>query len=280
MSRGNRKDPIFDNDEDRRMFLSALEESVRRYDVRCYSQCLMDNHYHLAIETPRANLAEAMRYVNGVYTQRSNRRHSRTGHVFEGPFKSIVVGDQSYLRRLCRYIARNPVVARKVQDPAAWPWSSYSATAGLCEPPPYLYLDWLGPVFGTSSHSEAQRRYRLYVNDETLSDELDDEAVFLGDTSLESQARESLANRFEVLPLPRAYRALARPTLEQLFAGANRLRNRRGDVIQRAHVGFGYRLAEIAIFLKIHPSTASLILRQLEKRNLSGEKATAVARFS
>lgn len=271
MSRGNRKGPIFQDNEDRRRFLSILETTVARYGVRCYAQCLMDTHYHLAIDTPRANLSAALGYLNGVYTQTSNRRHSWTGHVFEGRFNSIVVGDQSYLRRLCRYIALNPVVARKVQDPAAWPWSSYAATAELCEPPAYLYLDWLGPVFGTTSHSEAQRRYRLYINDDTQSDSLDDRAVFVGDSSLESKARGALAGRFEIQPLPRAYRALARPTLDQLFAGANRLRTRRGAVIERAHVEFGYRLAEIAYFLKIHPSTASLILRQREGEQQSAK---------
>jgi hypothetical protein len=228
----------------------------------------MDTHYHLALETPRANISDAMRYLNGVYTQMSNRRHSWTGHFFEGPFTSIVVGDQHYLRRLVRYIALNPVVARKVQDPAAWSWSSYSATAGLCDPPGYLYLDWLGPVFGTTSHSEAQRRYRLYVNDDTRSDALDERAVFLGDPSFESKARGALTDRFEIQSLPRTYRALARPTLDQLFAGANRQRANRGAVIERAHVEFGYRLAEIATFLEIHPSTASLIVRQRERARL------------
>jgi REP-associated tyrosine transposase len=110
MSRGNRKGPIFDDVEDRRTFLDVLDQTVRRYDVRCYAFCLMDNHYHAALETPRGNLSDAMKYLNGVYTQSSNRRHVRTGHVFEGRFNSIVVGDQAYLRRLGRYIALNPVV--------------------------------------------------------------------------------------------------------------------------------------------------------------------------
>lgn len=161
MSRGNRKGRIFEDDEDRRRFLADLEQMVRRYEVRCYGDCQMDNHYHLAIETPRENLSDAIGYLNGVYTQASNRRHSRTGHLYEARFNSIVVGDQTYLRRLVRYFALNPVVAGRVQDPAAWPWSSYAATAGLCDPPPYLYLDWIDSVFGTTSRSEAQRRYRL-----------------------------------------------------------------------------------------------------------------------
>lgn len=264
MSRGNRKGPIFDDTEDRHNFLAVLDRTVNRYDVRCYAFCLMNNHYHAALETPRGNLSDAMKYLNGVYTQAWNRRHARTGHVFEGRFNSIVVGDEDYLRRLGRYLALNPVVARFVQDPAAWPWSSYGPTAGLCEPPQFLYVDWIDSVFGSASRSEAQRRYRLFVNDDTRSDALDPRAVILGDRTLEASARDALTSQLEIRPLPRAYRALARPTLDQVFTGANRLRARRGLAIERAHVEFGYRLAEIATFLKIHPSTASLIVRRRE----------------
>lgn len=111
--------------------------------------------------------------------------------------------------------------------------------------------------------------YRLYVNDDTISDAQDLRAMVFGDASTEAGARNSIIENFEIRPLPRAYRALARPTLDQLFAGANRLRGRRGAVIERAHVEFGYRLAEIATYLKIHPSTVSLILRQLERKRQS-----------
>lgn len=266
MSRGNRKGLVFEDTDDRRNFLAILDLAVHRYDLRCYAYCLMDNHYHAVIETPRGNLSAAMKQLNGDYTKASNRRHRRTGHVFEGRFTSIVVGDQPYLRRLARYLALNPVVARLVQDPAAWPWSSYRATAGLCEPPGYLYVDWIDSVFGTSSHAEAQSRYRLFVNDDTHFEALDFRAVAGGDLSLEASARDSLSTRFELRQLPRAYRALARPTLAQIFAGPNRLRSRRGGAIERAHVDFGYRLAEIALFLQIHPSTASLILRRHEMK--------------
>jgi REP element-mobilizing transposase RayT len=69
----------------------------------------MDNHYHLLIETPRGNLSAGMRQLNGIYTQRFNRRHGRVGHVFQGRFKAIVVERESYLLELCRYVVLNPV---------------------------------------------------------------------------------------------------------------------------------------------------------------------------
>lgn len=91
----------------------------------------MPNHYHLVLDTPRGNLSDSMRHIYGVYTQTSNRLHQRTGHVFEGRFKSFVVQRESYLRPVVRYVVLNPVRARLVADVAAWRWSSYRATAPL-----------------------------------------------------------------------------------------------------------------------------------------------------
>ena len=77
-----------------------------------------------------------MRQLNGVYTQRFNRRHERVGHVFQGRYKAIIVQEEPYLLELARYVVLNPVRVRRVRTPDQWPWSSYRATAGLCETPP------------------------------------------------------------------------------------------------------------------------------------------------
>ena len=116
MSRGNRKSPIFADDDDRHQFIARLAEATVRYGIRCYALCLMNNHYHIVCDSPRGNLSDPMRYLNGVYTQDSNRRHQRTGHVFEGRFRSIVVQRESYLRRVVRYVVVNPVRAGIVAD--------------------------------------------------------------------------------------------------------------------------------------------------------------------
>ena len=83
-SRGNARLPIFDSDKDRRSFLNILEEVVKRFNWFCHAFCLMDNHYHLLIETIDGNLSLGMRHLNGVYTQRFNRRNNRVGHIFQG----------------------------------------------------------------------------------------------------------------------------------------------------------------------------------------------------
>src|SRR5713226_7729566 len=129
-SRGNDRRPIFEDDDDRARFLIVLASVVARYHVLCHAYCLMDNHCHLLLETPEANLSRAMRQLNGVYSQAFNRRHRRPGHVLEGRFHAQVVDKDVYLRTVCRYIVLNTVRAGLVTPPRQWLWSSYGATAG------------------------------------------------------------------------------------------------------------------------------------------------------
>ena len=93
---------------------------VEQYQVVCHAWVLMNNHYHLLLETPQANLAKALRHLNGVYTQAFNRRHHRVGHLFQGRYKAIIVEKEKYLLDLCRYVVLNPVRAKVVTQPQAW----------------------------------------------------------------------------------------------------------------------------------------------------------------
>ena len=129
-SRGNGQAAIYLGDEDRRDFLRLLGGVVEQARWRCHAYCLMDNHYHLLIETPEANLSKGMRQLNGPYTQRFNRRQGRVGHVFQGRFKSILVERDAHLLEVARYVVLNPVRAGMVRSVKDWPWSSYRATAG------------------------------------------------------------------------------------------------------------------------------------------------------
>ena len=126
-SRGDRCEAIYEDDADRERFLEVLGQVVEDFNWVVHAYCLMSNHYHLVIETPDANLAKGMRQLNGVYTQYSNRRHQRSGHLFQGRYKAILVDADSYLLELARYVVLNPVRARMVRKPGAWPWSSYLA---------------------------------------------------------------------------------------------------------------------------------------------------------
>jgi len=128
-ARGNARAAIFLNDDDRRRFLALLTETAGRRGWTCHAYCLMDNHYHLMLETAAANLGRGMRQINGVYTQRFNRAHDRVGHVFQGRYKAILVEKQAYLLELCRYVVLNPVRAGMVAAPGDWAWSSYRRMA-------------------------------------------------------------------------------------------------------------------------------------------------------
>jgi len=80
-SRGNARQRIFRDDRDRETFLELLGQVIKRFGWLCHGYCLMENHYHLLIETPLANLSAGMRHLNGLYTQRYNLRHRTVGHV-------------------------------------------------------------------------------------------------------------------------------------------------------------------------------------------------------
>ena len=147
-SRGDRQEAIFDDDQDRRAFLNILGDVVCRFRWRCQAYCLMGNHYHLMIETPEGNLTKGMRPLNGVFTQWSNRRHKRSGHLFQGRYKAILVDRDSHFLELARYIVLNPVRAAMVKHPRLWSWSSYGATVGKSPAPAWLSTDDLLAEFG------------------------------------------------------------------------------------------------------------------------------------
>jgi len=124
-SRGNEKKDIFQHDSDREKFLAYLKEAKERYKLLLYAYALMDNHYHLLIETPLANIAQIMHYINTSYTVYFNRKNSRYGHLFQGRYKAILVDKDDYLLELSRYIHLNPVRANSVLRPEEYRWSSH-----------------------------------------------------------------------------------------------------------------------------------------------------------
>lgn len=161
-SRGDRREDIFLDDDDRLVWLSIFAEVCERFNWRCHAWCLMDNHYHVVVETIEGNLSQGMRHLNGVYTQKSNRRHGRVGHVFQGRYKAILVQKDSYLLELSRYVVLNPVRAEMVIDMMDWQWSSYRTMVGVVSCPVWLEINWLLSQFGVV-RIEAVDNYIDYV---------------------------------------------------------------------------------------------------------------------
>jgi putative transposase len=161
-ARGNERKDIFKSNRDRSQFLSYLESATERYDAVIHSYCLMTNHYHLLLETPSGNLSQIMRHINGAYTTYFNTKRKRSGHLFQGRYKGIVVEADEYAKELSRYIHLNPVRAGMVRSPGEYRWSSYRGYIGKDKAAGWLCRDL---VLGYSGKkiSESQREYRDYV---------------------------------------------------------------------------------------------------------------------
>lgn len=220
-SRGNERKEIFRDDEDRALFLRLLARMANRFTWRIHAFVLMGNHYHLLLDTPEPTLSRGMRELNGIYTQRFNRRHERVGHLMQGRFKGILVQRDSHLLELTRYVVLNPVRAGLATGPEQWRWSSYTATAGLCAPPRWLEIDWTLLQFA-SQRAAAQALYKDFVaagcRDPRRPWDMLRGQIFLGSESFHREVR----TRVEAIPIseeiPRDQRFPTRPSLDHVMA--------------------------------------------------------------
>jgi len=259
-SRGDRREDVFEDDEDRRAFLKTLAQVVEQFNWLCYAWCLMDNHYHLLVQTPDGNLSKGMRQLNGVYTQVSNRRHERAGHLFQGRFKAILVDSDAYLLELARYVVLNPVRAGMVKRPGDWPWSSYRATVGREPAEGVLAVDGVLAQFA-KRRGVAQERYALFVAEgirgpspwEHLKGQ-----VFLGDERFvkRMQNRAAENQRLDV-QIPVAQRRAPAPALSKIQMDERD----RDAAIVRAHATGAYSYQQIADHFGIHFTTVGRIVR-------------------
>ena len=265
-SRGNARRKIFLDDEDKRCFLSTLAWVVERFGWICHTYCLMDNHFHLMLETPQPNLSRGMRQLNGVYTQRFNRRHRKVGHLFQGRFKAILVERDSYLLELCRYVVLNPVRAKMAKRPQDYVWSSYRATMGQESIPSGLSTDWILGQFAKTKQA-ARRRYANFVlagvGQSSPWEELKGQVLLGGDSFVENLALK-LKSSAQVVEITKRQRLLHRPSIKKLL-DHTRSRKERNLAMAKAHIEYGYTLAEIGNAAELHYATVSRIIKTLEK---------------
>jgi putative transposase len=201
--RGNARALVYGDDADRRRFLDLLWAAVARRGWLCHAYCLMGNHYHLVVETPAANLGRGMRDLGGVYTQAFNRRHGRSGHVFQGRYHAVLVQRDVHLLELCRYVVLNPVRARLAARAEDWLWSSYRATAGLAARPEALCTDWVLGQFGRRRRA-AQRAYAAFVAEgaRPVWDDLKGQ-IYLGDDAFAAAMKSQAAAADTSVDIPR-----------------------------------------------------------------------------
>jgi len=261
-SRGDRREDIYDDDEDRNNFLEILAKVVTDFNWLCHGYCLMSNHYHLIIETLDANLSKGMRQLNGVYTQTTNRRHNRTGHLFQGRYKAILVDKESYLLELARYVVLNPVRAkgmvRHIED---WPWSSYLSMISKEPAADWLTTDWVLSQFG-GNRKQAKNRYQQFIlegigrNIEIWS-ELKGQ-IYLGNEEFVSIMQGKIEKDRDVWNVPnKQKRAVAKSLAEIEQQSVDR-----DSAIIKAYATGVYSQREIGEHFDLHASTVGVIVRR------------------
>ena len=164
MNRGDQREDIFRDDQDRQKFLSTLGEACAKTEWQVHAFCLMRNHFHLVLETPQPNLVFGMKWLLGVYTKRFNIRHKLCGHLFAGRYKALVVegSGNGYLRTVCDYVHLNPVRAHLLgtdERLLAYPWSSFGWYLAAPEHRPgWVRVDRLLGEHGIQQDSPAGRQ--------------------------------------------------------------------------------------------------------------------------
>ena len=269
-ARGDRREPIFEDDDDRVQLLNVLARGLERFDANCYAYCLMSNHYHFVVQTRRGNLSRLMRHVNGVYTQAYNQRHDESGHLFQGRFKAVVVDRDAYFLEVCRYVDLNPVRAKMVRRPQDWQWSSYRAHTGLIPPPAWLDSAELhrqiapraplreGPAAYAAFVAEG-RGVRLW--EEALSGQ-----IYLGDGRFVARMQAKLTaapERLASAEVPRAQRRRPQQPLEHYLSD---VRGREAG-IARAYLEGGYTQTAIAAATKLSVSRVSRLVKSYEAKS-------------
>jgi len=193
--RGNERREIFKDDSDRKRFLQTLLKSLASYTVKLYGYVLMSNHFHLLLETPTGNLGEFMRHFNITYTGYYNRRHNRSGHLYQGRYKSILVDKDTYLSVLSRYIHLNPVRIKsmermpdeeKLQYLLQYQWSSLPGFLNRRKKEWYIDYGMVLAEYGGDT-DKARRGYRKRIAAE-LAEGIEIKESILGQSILGGEA--------------------------------------------------------------------------------------------
>lgn len=264
MSRGNGGQKIFKDKIDYQNFLAVLSDVLERYNVISYAYCLMPNHYHLLIETPDPNLSITLRQLNGRYTQKFNNRHKKSGHLFQGRYKSILVDMETYQYALIRYIILNPVKAKMVKNPKEWKWSSHNEMIGkIKEPSSCLDLAKTLKLFDNNKDKARENYIKnldLRMKNNSLLEELENKTV-LGSIKYIDKIKKYFKQQSQVKEIPKIERFAHRLSLDSLFKNTkNKVdRNKR---ICRAHIELGYTLSKIGEHLNLHYTTISAIVNK------------------
>jgi putative transposase len=270
-ARGAEKKSIFEEKDDKLTLLKRVTAVNERYGFIFYAYCIMDNHYHLLLETPLGNLSRGMQNLNSTYAQWYNKRHDRCGPLFQGRFSSYLIEKDNYLLAAARYIVLNPVKAGITGNAMSYAWSSFHYMMGKRGCPKFLDVSTILEYF-SQNPTTAHRLFRSYVGQGLEEDEPDylekgpvrGSAPFM-DTVEEKVAASGKASKKEI---SRKERFFNRPALSSLFSepGDRHLKEIRNIKIGAAFLQYGYSQKEIGDFLGLDNSTICHIVRAQENR--------------
>ncbi len=272
-ARGAGRAEVFVDDADRTAFLTLLARTSSTFGWRLHAWALATRSYELLVETPEPTLSRGMRDLNGVTTQRFNRRHGRAGPLFAGRFRAVLVEREAHLLALVRHVLDAPVREGLTSAPKDWPWSSFRATAGLVDAPRWLDASATLEALG-GRPAEARHRFAAFVNEAAIA--ADDPwsrrrgQVFLGTEAFAREAgrkaKRRPARRTVGGPTPGSVTA----TLEAALGVTRREMNEapRKRLAERALLAWALRsrarapLARIASALGVGAAQASVLVRR------------------
>ncbi|MEW6456428.1 MAG: transposase [Acidobacteriota bacterium] len=281
-SRGIEKRKIFLNDKDYRIFLKLLKKMVERYSINLYAYVLMDNHYHLLLETRLGNLSKMMHDLNSSYITYFNKEYNRVGPLLQGRYKSILVEKDSYLLELVRYLHLNPVRAKLVDDIADYPWSSYK-TYIRRENIPWLKREEVLSLFSENIESSIEK-FNKFIMDGIRSPVINPfrnlkAQSFLGNDAFVNKMKSIFAKKKkkEISPKKELKKLSPLPVVGIMNILNNEFKEKEKKIKKKIAMYLlreinGLNLNEIKSFFGIHYSVISRHIKEIEKLMLSNEK--------
>jgi len=282
-SRGNERKAIFKTNRDREKFLSYLDSGHARYGAVIHVYCLMGNHYHLLLETPLANLSQILHHINGAYTTYFNARTKRSGHLFQGRYRAILVEKASQCQELSRYIHLNPVRAGLVERPSEYRWSSYRYYIGKENRPAWLMTKSILGYFG-QKESLVQKRYQEFI-EKALGSESENPlrrvfaSTVLGSPEFISWVREEVISSEprDTRNVPVMRQLVETPSLEQIEKVVESIVERQHALFKKfciytSHRYRGFSLREIGDYYGMRGSAVSQASRRFRETILANKK--------
>jgi putative transposase len=267
MNRGANGQLIYQHDAHRELFLTLLEEIQVRYGVELHAYCLMGNHYHLLVRTPRANLGRAMRHLDGVYTQHYNKSMSRDGVLFRGRYKACLIDADSYLIEVSRYIHLNPVRAKLISRPEQYLWSSYRAYIGLGIPKICIYLEITLSYFKSISNYRKFMESAISTPDDELIKSIRESSMLGSELFIEYVTENYIKDQHKIPEIPCHKEFQKLPTIHEIQSTISQYYNIPIEKLKRCHRRTQHN--------RISPRALAMFLCV----NLSGKKVNEIAEY-